>query len=413
MIIQRDGYLNKISAAISSVPIVILIGARQVGKTTLMNTTKVVGPIMKMHGQNPADAEKLSEYQLISRYLHNYFGETLDGTLMVDEFQYIPNIGTILKLLVDKFPSLKIICTGSSSLDIYSQMKESMAGRVRYIPVYPLSFREYLLFTSQELLLSFEKIEVMEDLRLVDPRIPSMMEEYMVFGGLPKIALAKTAEEKVELLTDIMRTYLLRDVRNYIRNEDFVGFNKVLRLLAAQIGGMININELSLTTGVAYRRCEEYIHILEQMFVLHQVHPFTTNKRSELTKMKKGYFFDNGIRNVIHNDFNTMETRLDNGVLFENFIYMELIRELIRPESVWYYRTRDGMEIDFILEKGGKVIPVEVKFRKYQKPSSLRSLTTFNSYQPFKKGYCINRNFSAIHNNIRFLPGYFTGKIAL
>ena len=148
MIIKRKRYLDQIKNAFGSVPIVILIGARQVGKTTLMNSYEIHGSCLKMHGQDATEAELFSKLPLIRQHLSMDFGPQLEGTLLIDEFQYIPGIDTMLKLLADKFPLLKILCTGSSSLDILNNMKESMAGRVRYIPVYSLSFTEFLLFTD-------------------------------------------------------------------------------------------------------------------------------------------------------------------------------------------------------------------------------------------------------------------------
>ncbi|MCB1193793.1 MAG: DUF4143 domain-containing protein [Leptospiraceae bacterium] len=167
-----------------------------------------------------------------------------------------------------------------------------------------------------------------------------MLKEYLAFGGLPRVALAKKHQEKIELIDDIYKTYLLQDVRNFIKNQDTVQFNNLLKILSSQIGNMVNSNELSNTTQLSYTKCEEYIYLMEQMYIIKLITPFTTNKRREITKMKKLYFLDIGLRNMIYNSFNDIDIRVDNGSIFENFVFLELLKVLQKPNTIQYYRTK-------------------------------------------------------------------------
>jgi len=151
--------------------------------------------------------------------------------LFIDEFQYINNISTMLKLLVDEKTRLKIICSGSSSLNILQTVEESLAGRVRILPIYSLSFPEYIQFNDENLYAKYMKYPVDIDCKVIDKHIPILLNEYLLYGALPRVALAKAVQDKIELLNDIYQTYLLHDVRSFVRNEDFVGFNKMLNKL--------------------------------------------------------------------------------------------------------------------------------------------------------------------------------------
>ena len=288
--VKREYYLDKIIAGFKYNPIVVLLGARQVGKTTIMEMFVGEKKSLWLNGQNPEISQLFENFSTIERYLKLNINEKLDGLLVIDEFQFINNVSLILKLLCDKYKKLKILCSGSSSLDIIQIVEESLAGRVRVIPVYSLSFDEYLKFNNKNLAKQFNSCLINDDINLLLPQIPVLLNEYLIYGGLPKITLAENLNEKEELLNDIFQTYLLKDVRQYIKNQDFVAFNKLLKILSAQIGNMININELSKAVQLPYKTCEEYIHILEQMFIIHLVSPFYTNKRKEITKMKKNIF---------------------------------------------------------------------------------------------------------------------------
>ncbi len=148
--------------------------------------------------------------------------------------------------------------------------------------------------------------------------IEEALSEYLLYGGLPRAALTFHPDEKIDILDDIYKTYLLRDVRSYVANQDFVGFNKLLRLSASQTGSLVNINEISRQTGLTYKKCEEYLFLLEQMYIIKMIEPYFTNKRKVISKMKKVYFCDLGLRNMLEGNFKKLTFRIDNGAIFKN-----------------------------------------------------------------------------------------------
>ena len=253
--ITRKRYLDKIETAFRLVPIVVLIGARQVGKTSIMKSfpIKDFRNTLFLNGQDVEVAMRFQQFSTIEQYLKIYLNPQLEGLLLLDEFQYVQGISTMLKLLTDKYEGLRILCSGSSSLDILQRVEESLAGRVRVIEVLSLSFSEYLLFKDERLWQLQQQASATDDETLIAP-LQRAYEEYLIYGGFPRTALTDNPQEKAELLNDIYQTYLLNDVRHYISNEHFVGFSRLVRLLSVQIGNLVNINDLSRESGLPYAR---------------------------------------------------------------------------------------------------------------------------------------------------------------
>ncbi|MBN2682887.1 MAG: ATP-binding protein [Bacteroidales bacterium] len=410
--IKRDIYDDKITAAFAFLPIVVLSGARQVGKTTIMNNFNYKKKKLFLNGQNPEVIEIFSKYSIIENYLKINLDINLDGFLLIDEFQFIPNISTVLKLLTDNNKMLKVIATGSSSLDIIQKVEESLAGRVRIINVYPLSFSEFIKFQNEELYFIYQKYNELTVDSIIDKEIKLLEFNYLTYGGLPRVALANNISDKIELLNDIYLTYLLRDVKSYIKNEDSVGFNKMLRILSSQISNLLNVNELSKTSGLNYKKTIEYLFLLEQMFIIKMVEPFHTNKRNTITKMKKVFFYDLGIRNIIYNSFNDILIRVDNGAIFENYVFMELVKNVSSTSNIFFYRTHDNAEIDFVIDNMIEKITIEAKFKSLDKPSTFKSLQEFNSREGVSKSYLINLDYNYQQNGIHYLPSCLLSKIS-
>lgn len=409
--IVRDIYDKKIEEAFKVLPVVVLIGARQVGKTTLMNGYKYNKQTLFLNGQNPEIAELFSSYSIIENYLKVNLNTRLDGYLLIDEFQFIPDISTTIKLLTDENKNLKIITTGSSSLDIIQKVEESLAGRVRMINVYSLSLPEYIKFRDAELYEVYTKYDAFTKNEVIDKKIRIFESDYLIYGGLPRVVLTESPKAKIALLNDIYQTYLLRDVRAYVKNKDSVGFNKMLRLLSAQIGNILNVNTMSKITGLNYKKTQEYLYLLEQMFIIKQVEPYAANRKNTITKMKKVFFYDLGMRNMIYNSFNDMLIRTDNGALFENYIFLEIKKSAPSFSTLNYYRTRDGAEVDFVLDTMTEKKSFEVKFKDFDKPARIKSLENFNRYENIKDAYLINRNLNVLHNNIHYLPSCLISKV--
>lgn len=409
--IPRNSYYNKIENAFKFLPIVVLTGARQVGKTTLMDNYYYDKKHIELNGQNSDVAKLFAKYSEIENYLKINLNKNIDGYLLIDEFQFIPNISTMMKLLVDSNQKLKIIVTGSSSLDIMQNVKESLAGRVRIINVYSLSFDEYIKFYDNTLYEEYLKYDINTSDVVVNNEINILLRSFLLYGGMPRIALSNKEKDKQELLHDIYQTYLMRDVKSYVRNEDTVGFNKLLRIVSAQISNIVNVNELSSSTNLSYKKTLEYLYLLEQMFIIKTVEPFHTNTKKSVTKMKKIYFYDTGMRNVIYNSFNDIDIRIDNGAIFENYVYLELLKQTNSSATINFFRTRDGAEVDFIINDMMKKTSFEVKYKKINKPVFFKILNTLNKAEDIENSYVINLTLNTHYKQIKFIQSYLIAKI--
>lgn len=409
--ISRDSYLKAIGKSFKVVPIVVLIGAQQVGKTTLSESYQTDEKILKLIGQDPEVGEIFQKLSVLETYLKVYLNPELTGMLIIDEFQYIEGVSTMLKLLTDKHKNLKVLCTGSSSLDILQKIEESLAGRVRVIEVYSLSFAEFLVFKSPQLAELYGTFDQFTEESALTTPFEAILNEYLLYGGLPRAALTNDPEEKLAILEDIYKTYLLKDVRAYVRNEHFIGFNKLLRLLAIQIGNLVNVNELSRETGLGYKKCEEYLSLLEQMYIIKMIDPYFTNKRKTISKMKKVYFYDIGLRNMVAGNFLEMATRVDRGSLFENFVYLEIRRTLPPGGVVRFYRTTDGVEVDFVVERLTKKQAIECKFKHLQKPISIKALSNFAEMEDIGEKIIFNLNLNATWKGTRLVQGFLAGLV--
>ena len=411
MLKRRKKYLSKIEKSLSESPITVLIGARQVGKTSLLESLKTNLTVLKLDGQLPDTNNLFADINDLISFLKIKLNEQLKGLLIIDEFQMIHNISSSLKILVDNYKELKILCSGSSSLDIIKNVKESLAGRIRMIYVYSLSFSENLLFKDENLLDEYKKYNKNTRSVIISPEIKQVLNVQLIYGGMPRAALLVKPESKIQVLDDIYKTYLLKDVKNYVRNSDSVGFNKLLKLLALQIGNLVNINELSRISGLSYTKCEDYIYLLEQMFIIKLIEPYETNKRKAIKKMKKVFFLDLGIRNIIIQNFNPLDIRTDSGALFENFVFLEIIKNIETYHSLYFFRTRDGAEVDFILDNMFQKTSIEVKYKPLKKPVFYKALNNFNTGENISQSFVVNLQLNEQQNNIHFIPAYLTEKI--
>jgi len=411
MIIPRMRYAGRISRAFDSVPIVLLVGARQTGKTTLMRDFSGAKKALFLNGQDPETAGLFEKLSLIEPYLRAYLDQELRGLLLLDEFQFIPGVSTMLKLLSDKHPGLQMLCSGSSSLDIYQKVEESLAGRVRTIEVLSLSFAEYVLFADPRLAELYNGLDMEAGSSALTAPIEDLLSEYLVYGGLPRAALAQRPEDRIDILNDIYQTYLLRDVRSFIALKNTIGFNRMLIFLALQIGSLVNVNALSRECELPYKMCEEYLYLLEQMGIIRMLEPYAANRRKAIVKMKKVYFCDLGLRNLIAKNFTAIDRRTDAGALFENYAMLELWRNKGTGGDLRFYRTSDGAEVDFVLERLSGKAAVECKFRHFEKPINLAAFTHFCEGESIPVRYILNRSLSASNRGIRFLPGFLADRI--
>lgn len=319
---------------------VILYGARQTGKTTLVKDLLKKYGGAYFNGDEPDIRARFSNRT--SSELRVVVGAT--KLVVIDEAQRIENIGLTLKLMVDNFPEVQVIATGSSSFELADRLKEPLTGR-KY---------EFLLPP-----LSLEEIEQTQGGIEADRKISAAV----IYGMYPEPALLGASEAQ-ERLMELGGSYLYKDIllMGHIRHPD--ALEKLLRALALQIGQEVSYTELAGLTGLDKNTVETYVRILEQAFIVFRLPPFSRNLRNELKKMRKIYFWDTGIRNAVINGFAPLETRPDAGALRENFLIAERMKYLknhLSANSSWFWRTHQQQEIDYIEERSSGLLAVELK----------------------------------------------------
>ncbi len=340
---------------------IIIYGARQVGKTTLTqqilekfgNEGKYYSCDILSVGQSLADAEP----EKLKAFLGDY------KVVILDEAQYIPDIGRILKVLTDHVKDIQIIATGSSGFDLAGKTTEPMTGRVITYRLYPFSITEIK-----------EKRGWLE--------INPLLEKLLVYGSYPEISLLGN-EEAEKRIIELASSYLYKDILQFedIRRSDML--KKLVQMLALQTGNEVNYNELAVSLGVSRLTVIKYIDLLEKTFVLFRLNSFSGNLRKELNKSVKIYFYDTGIRNALINNFNPLHMRNDAGALWENFCIAERKKKLeysgIHVNS-YFWRTYDQKEIDYIEEKNGLITGYEFKYSPKQKMKIPKLFTeTYNA----------------------------------
>jgi predicted AAA+ superfamily ATPase len=326
--------------------VVILYGARRVGKTMLVNEilAKVNEPILRLNGDDINVHDKLS-----IRSIENY--KQILGTyklLHIDEAQKIPEIGLKLKLMIDEIEGLRIIISGSSSFDIHKNAGEPLTGRKYTFTLYTLSENEYTQIENN--------INKMDKVR-----------ERLIFGNYPELLHLPDRQDKVDYLNEMISSYLLKDILVYehIKNSQKI-FN-LLRLIAFQIGGEVSLQELGIQLGISKNTVEKYLDLLSKVFILHKVEGFSRNLRKEITKNSRWYFLDNGIRNAVIANFNPLHARNDIGALWENYMISERLKyqEYKRISSNnYFWRTYEQQEIDWVEERDGSLFGYEFKWKE-------------------------------------------------
>ncbi|RPI16406.1 MAG: ATP-binding protein [Ignavibacteriae bacterium] len=326
---------------------VIIIGARQVGKTTLVNSIVDTLNIktLNLSGDEPFIREHLNQISLSE--LKAMIGN--NKLLVFDEAQRITNVGLTLKLIVDNIKDVQVIATGSSSFELNEKIKEPLTGRKYEYKLYPFSFAEMVNESS-----------------ILDEK--NKLNQRLIFGYYPEIVVK--SNEQIELLNNLAGSYLYKDILNFdlIRNTSLL--DKLLRALALQVGSEVSYHEIAQLTGSDNKTIEKYIDLLEKSYVLFRLPAFAGNLRNEIKKGKKIYFYDNGIRNAIIGNYNNIDNRSDIGQLWENFIISERIKYLNNNKIYarsYFWRTVQQQEIDYIEELNQKISAVEFKYNKHTK----------------------------------------------
>jgi predicted AAA+ superfamily ATPase len=342
--IKRALYDTIVRRITDSNQVILLYGPRQVGKTTLIK--EILG---KMQGRVLEINADLTPYNqvLSSRDLGKLKGLT-DGydILFIDEAQRIPEIGINLKILHDQIPNLKIIATGSSSLDLASKVREPLTGRTWSHNLYPISVSELAATRNR-----FE--------------MDLMLEELLLFGSYPMVLNIGNYAEKREYLLELTSAYLYKDLLELSSIKNAPKMRDLLRLLAYQVGSEVSIHELSNTLGLHREAIINYIDLLEKAFVIFRLSGFSRNLRKEITKQDKIFFWDLGVRNALIENFSPLASRDDNGKLWENFLIVERIKTQsyrLERSNRYFWRTYTGAELDYVEERDGILSGFEFKF---------------------------------------------------
>ncbi len=336
--------LNNLKNSVKPGKVVILYGPRRVGKTTLVKKflENVKEPNIYLNGEDIFVQENLSSQSIVK--LKDFIGRA--KVVVIDEAHKIPNIGLNLKLIVDNIKNVKIIATGSASFELVQKMGEPLTGRKFTLKLFPLA-----------------QLELSQYENLYETQ--SNLEKRLIFGSYPEVVLSESNDERILYLKELVNSYLLKDILeiNGIRHSDKL--IKILRLLAFQTGNEISYSEIAAQVGINKKTLENYLDLLEKVFVIFKLGGFSRNLRKEVSKSKKYYFYDLGIRNAIINNFNLLELRDDTGCLWENYIISERIKkqeyEGMHVNS-YFWRTYDQEEIDLIEERGGKLSAYEIKW---------------------------------------------------
>lgn len=360
MQIERS-ILNRLKENCFKQKVIILIGPRQVGKTTLLKKLqKELNVESKWLNADEADIRQEFVQANTSTRLLQLIGSN-SKLVFIDEAQQIPEIGMKLKLLIDNFPDIQIIATGSSALDLQNQTNEPLTGRKKEFYLFPLSFQELSNHNS-----------VLEEKRIVNTRL--------IYGTYPEV-VNNPGNEK-EVLTEIANSYLYKDILmlDGIRKASIL--EKLLQALAFQVGSEVRYHELARTIGnIDPTTVEKYIDLLEKTFVIFKLPGLNRNVRNELKKGKKYYFFDNGIRNVLISNFNQINLRQDIGPLWENYLIAERYKYNSYNQiyaNKFFWRTQDQAEIDYIEEREGYLNAYEIKWT----PKNVRFPKSFQEAYP-------------------------------
>ena len=324
-----------------------LFGARRTGKTVLLGflAKKLKDKkLLRLHGQNLGVQEAFSSQrvEIIQKYTAEY------DTVFIDEAQYIPNIGLNLKLAVDMLPKLSFLVTGSSSFDLKNKLGEPLVGRSTVLKLYPLSQLE--LSTHEN---AFETA--------------ANMETRLLYGSYPQVVFSKTDSQKRKILENIRDGYLLKDILVLDNVKDSVFVFNLLRLIAFQIGHDISYSELAQHLNVHPDTVRRYLELLEKVFIIFSRQGYSRNLRKEYTKTPRYYFWDNGIRNILISNFNSLNLRDDTGALWENYCISERQKRNDYKNifvNYFYWRTYEQKEIDLIEEREGRLFGFEMKWRK-------------------------------------------------
>ncbi len=415
--IKRNLY-DKIKKHLNAREISVIIGPRQTGKTTIMKALK---DELEKRGEKTLffnldwESDNLhfdSQEKLLNKIKLEIGNKR--GYVFIDEVQRKENAGIFLKGIYDKDFSYKFIVSGSGSIELKDKIHESLIGRKRLFTLLPVTFKEFVNFKTNY---RFEKREH-KFLEIERIKSEALLNEYLAFGGYPRVVTEDLISNKLMLLEEIFKSYIERDIVYLLKVDRPDSFSQLIKILSAQIGRLLNYSEIASNVGISVPTLKKYLWFAEKTFIVKTIAPFYKNLKKEIIKARNIYFYDTGMRNfaIGNNSINNNHSEL--GFLFQNFVGNLIEENLIGTSgSINFWRTTDKAEVDFVVNVSNEKFPVEVKFTKYNtdktfggKLSIPRSLRSFiEKYSPIK-AYIVNLNLSfekKINNTIvEFLPYY-------
>jgi len=360
----------------------ILLGPRQVGKTYLLRelekrARRAGRPTRYYNLELPHD---LKTFSGTPADIFNLLTER-PGVVFIDEFHYLENASKIFKAVFDSGKGVKIFASGSSAMGIHRHLKESLAGRRLTTYLSPLDFNEFLRKDGKA-------------------DRPQALAEFLAFGGLPGLLHAEDRTSKIRLLNEILETYIQKDVKSLIREENVRAFNNLLYLLAESQGSIISENSLSREVGLTAVTVGRHLTILENTYVCRVVHSFARRMGNELKKSKKVYLYDIGVRNALLKDFSSLRGREDAGAVRESYVFSELEKRRLPDVDIRFWRSRAGQEIDFLVVRDRKAFLIEVK-SGLKRPEVPRAFNVFIKHYPETLGGLIVSD--GLNEKVRFM----------
>ncbi len=408
MEIRRD-LLQELRTHLGKKEITLLVGARQVGKTTLLQELRRE---LQSDGHPTLffnlDLEKdFAHFQSQEKLLAKIALETggKPTVIFIDEIQRKEDAGLFLKGLFDLGLPHKLVVTGSGSLELKEKIHESLAGRKRQFDMHPVTFREFADYRT-----NYNYTGRLMDWAFSEPaQINLMLMEHLNFGGYPRVVMEGQAREKRLLLQEIFQSYLEKDLAVLLGLEKTQAFSLLIRLLADRVGSTLNYSGLSIETALSQQTVKQYLWYAEKTFLISTLPPYFRNPGKELTKSPQVYFNDLGMRNSALGLAGRLDTLPSMGLLFQNFVFQmvnEMAEQAFFPLRFW--RTKDQAEVDFVFDKTSDCLPVEVKCSPLAKPMLTRSFRNFiGTYRP-AEAWVVNLSLDAEEKldgtNVRFLP---------
>ena len=433
MIIQRD-LIQRIKPFLKRKEFIAIIGPRQSGKTTFLGIVKrylceevriskdliqtVTFEDRRLLAQFEADPVSFVRSYIPGNISDNFY-------LMIDEFQYAIDGGQKLKLIYDTVKGIKIIITGSSSLDIKARVGKFMVGRILSFYLYPFNFREFLRVSEQRLeriysqnnkqvirwLLEDKPFKIKRGVDIFSNEMIKQYENFSVWGGYPAIVLAKNKNERKKLLADIYNSYILNDIKTLLELATERNLFLLSQYLATQIGNVVVYQNLGDAAELNHRQLKRHLNILKETFICQEVKPFFKNRQKELSKNPKIFYLDMGFRNSLMENMNSLDKRVDRGAIIENIVFIRLNNLWEGVNKINFWRTKAGAEVDFVLHIKESIIPIEIKYSNFEAEKIPRGLISFiNSFKP-ESAVVLTKNYWGMtrkdKTKVFFIPVYY------